>query len=248
MAEFNIPEAQHFLDAVAVADPDQLTACSAWRVHELVAHLAAGAAEVARNLEAYARGGVEEVPTTRSLDEREVPFRAMTFADLQIALSDGVIKQANLLSTILGRDPDAVTPWTGRQMPVAAFVNHTRNEFAIHRWDIVGNDELSDELLADPALTKHAVTALGRVLGSWPNGVHGGPTVAIEAPGQPTIFVGSEGLTFENRSTQAPIRVICETSSDRLLFLWTRTPRPGRIRVLGESGALDHVRSVLPGY
>jgi hypothetical protein len=39
------------------------------------------------------------------------------------------------IAQVLAADPDAVVPWTGRQMAVAKFLPHLRNEFAIHRWD-----------------------------------------------------------------------------------------------------------------
>ncbi|HEV7827556.1 MAG TPA: hypothetical protein VGP04_01665 [Pseudonocardiaceae bacterium] len=69
-----------------------------------------------------------------------------------------------MLEEVLAREPDAVIPWTGRQMAVAKFVPHLRNEFVIHRWDFVGDDQVSAELLAQPELTEHAVDVLGQLL------------------------------------------------------------------------------------
>jgi hypothetical protein len=45
-------------------------------------------------------------------------------------------------------------------LTVTQFVTHHRSEAAIHRWDITGSDDLSDELLAQPELTRHAVSVL----------------------------------------------------------------------------------------
>jgi len=68
------------------------------------------------------------------------------------------------IEQVLAREPEAVIPWTARQMAVAKFLPHLRNEFAIHRWDVVGDDDTSAELLAQPDLTEHAVSVLGQIL------------------------------------------------------------------------------------
>ena len=52
-----------------------------------------------------------------------------------------------LVDDVLDEQPDAVIPWTGRHMAVAKFIPHLRNEHALHRWDIAGDDEVSGELL-----------------------------------------------------------------------------------------------------
>jgi hypothetical protein len=46
-----------------------------------------------------------------------------------------------------------VIPWTGRQMAVAKFIPHLRNEHALHRWDIAGDDYTSGELPGNMDLT-----------------------------------------------------------------------------------------------
>jgi hypothetical protein len=65
---------------------------------------------------------------------------------------------------VLDREPDAVIPWTGRRMAVAKFIPHLRNEHALHRWDIAGDDETSRQLLGDMDLVDHSVGELGRIL------------------------------------------------------------------------------------
>lgn len=54
----------------------------------------------------------------------------------------------SVITEVLAREPDAVIPWTGRQMKVAKFIPHMRNEHALHRWDVAGDDSTSLELLA----------------------------------------------------------------------------------------------------
>ena len=51
------------------------------------------------------------------------------------------------LDAVLNLQPDAVVPWTGREMVVATFITHTRSELALHRWDLVGDDDVSAVLL-----------------------------------------------------------------------------------------------------
>jgi hypothetical protein len=64
---------------------------------------------------------------------------------------------------VLSREPDAVISWTGRRMGVAKFIPHLRNEHALHRWDIAGDDEISHQLLGTMDLVGHSVDELGRI-------------------------------------------------------------------------------------
>jgi hypothetical protein len=49
-------------------------------------------------------------------------------------------------------------------MAVATFVPHLRNEHALHRWDITGDDDTSSALLGQDDLVGHSVGELGRIL------------------------------------------------------------------------------------
>ena len=69
-----------------------------------------------------------------------------------------------LVADVLAQEPDAVIPWTGRRMAVAKFIPHLRNEHALHRWDVVGDDEASAALLGQTDLIEHSVEVLGRIL------------------------------------------------------------------------------------
>ena len=69
-----------------------------------------------------------------------------------------------LVADVLDSEPDAVTPWTGRQMAVAKFVPHLRNEHAVHRWDVAGEDEVSLRILGSEDLVDHSIVELGQVL------------------------------------------------------------------------------------
>lgn len=155
-------EAEAFLDALQGTAPEVVTACDGWTAHEITAHLAGTAAEITRHLEPYLRG--EDVPATQSFEVREAPFRAMDDPTLRRRLEVEEEKMRSVIAQVLAQKPDAVIPWTGRQMPVAKFVPHMRNEFTIHRWDFAGDGEIGVDLLGQQDLTEHAVTVLGKLL------------------------------------------------------------------------------------
>ncbi|MGO9874066.1 MAG: maleylpyruvate isomerase N-terminal domain-containing protein [Acidimicrobiia bacterium] len=134
----------------------RLTACRGWTAHELVAHLAAGAAEEADIIEAHLVG----VPRpTRGFEERESPYRAMPDAHLR----DRLVEEAARLTVALGRlrhrERERVI-FTGRPMSEADFAMHSRSECTLHRWDLVGRDDVGWRMLAQPCLTKHALEVL----------------------------------------------------------------------------------------
>ena len=68
-------ESLELMSTLAGADPDARTACSQWTVHDLVAHLAAGAKENADLIEDALAG--RPARETRSFAEREPAFAAM---------------------------------------------------------------------------------------------------------------------------------------------------------------------------
>lgn len=68
------------------------------------------------------------------------------------------------LGELLDQDRDAELSWTQRRVHAAGFATHMRSEDALHRWDLVGDDDLSTELLAQPDLLEHAVSFIGRPL------------------------------------------------------------------------------------
>jgi hypothetical protein len=57
MTELSMTEATAFMTTLDGVNPQQMTKSSQWTAQELVAHLAAAAAEIARNVEALNEGG-----------------------------------------------------------------------------------------------------------------------------------------------------------------------------------------------
>ena len=252
MTDSPMAEAAAFMTTLDAVDPHQMTKAAEWTAHELVAHLAAGAAEIARNVTAFNEGGAEAVPATRELEDRETPYRQMGFPALCSSLRDHQVEMMDAITTAIGRDPHALTPWAGRQMPIGAFVSHVRSEYTLHRWDLVGDDEVSNQLLAQPDLTAHAVMALGPALTSRGLAAGAEGLVRLASPGQPDIMVSSSGAVFADPETdpgddEGP--AIEADAAARLLLLWGRTPdQPGRVLIPGGLPQLSLLRGLLAGY
>jgi hypothetical protein len=155
-------EADAFLTTVDAAAPEAVSACEGWTTHEIAAHVTGIAAEVDRHLEPYLQG--DPVPKTRGFEEREAPLQALEHADLVMRLDTEETRMRRLVADVLDREPEAVIPWTGRHMAVAKFVPHLRNEHALHRWDVAGEDEVGRQLLGSEDLVGHSVGELGQLL------------------------------------------------------------------------------------
>ena len=242
-------EAEHFFETLENNSPDSFTSCFGWTAHEVVAHLTAASLEIALNLEAYGAG--EPVPTTRSFEEREAPFRQMDDPLLRCELTKSISRMSKALDAVLMSEPDAVVPWTGRQMVVKTFVTHLRSEFAIHRFDLVGDDDIGNELLAQPELTLHAVTVLGKPLLQRGSKSQISPCHAvIGSPGTSDVMVivddqGTRMLVSEEASEPS---VIGDPAA-RLLFLWGRRPSdPSRLSAPAGSKVLSDLQKLLAGY
>ncbi len=241
-------EVDAFLDALEVTPPEALTGCAQWRAHEVAAHLGAGALEIALNLEAYVEG--RPVPATRGFEEREAPFRAMADSALRAALPLSIERVATALDAVLTLEPGAVVPWSGRQMVVASFVAHLRSEFALHRFDLVGDDETSIALLAQPELTDHAVAVLGRALVARGARSATNFVAAVAAPDTRDVVVVVDGdePRLERRDVSLEPAVVGDGAA-RLLLLWGRQPGdPRRLAAPGGAEVLAVLRSLLAGY
>jgi DNA-binding CsgD family transcriptional regulator len=155
-------EAAEFISTVDDVPPQAVSACEGWTTHEIAAHVTGIAVEVIRHLEPFLQG--DPVPKTRSFEEREAPLQAMEHAELLRRLDTEETRMRRCVDDVLDRDPDAVIPWTGRHMAVAKFIPHLRNEHALHRWDLAGDDDTSRELLGALDLVDHSVGELGAIL------------------------------------------------------------------------------------
>jgi hypothetical protein len=137
-------------------------------------------------------------------------------------------------------------------MVVQTFVTHLRSELALHRWDLVGDDETSTALLGQFELTQHAVAVLGRaLLVRGANTVHPGALSAvISSPGalDVEVLVDAEDsrLTFSDAHVDP---VVVADPAARFLLLWGRRPSPPwRLSVPGGAARFGQLQAMLSGY
>jgi Mycothiol maleylpyruvate isomerase N-terminal domain len=246
-------EAEAFLDALQGTAPSVVTACDGWTAHEITAHLAGAAAEVIRHLEPYLRG--DPVPATQSFEIREAPFQALDDGALRRRLEAEEEKMRSVIDQVLEREPDAVIPWTGRRMVVAKFVPHMRSEFTVHRWDFAGDGEIGPALLAQPELTEHAVSVLGRLLVAA--GAEKDPrpgedfAVRLRSEGardvRVTVENGQAGLHLADDDADEPYAEV--DAAARILVIWGRRPdQRGRFRSHLAAPMLARLQALLSGY
>lgn len=244
-----VDPAAAFFDALTELNPDRLTACAGWTVHDLVIHMTSGAEEILRHLQSAIAG--EDIPATRSFADREAPWRKRSYSDACAALPEYVAQVGSALDALLGANPAHVMPWSGRQMPTAMFRSHLRNEFALHRWDLVGSDALGKALLSDFSLTQHTVRALAGPLLTSAKAVPSDWSARLRSPETDDVVISSTDIgltmTIEAPSGEATV----ESDADvRLLLLWNRFApnRDSQMRAPLSGAALQQLRSVLGGY
>jgi hypothetical protein len=248
-------EAEAFLATVEAVPAGAVSACEGWTTHEIAAHVTGIAVEVIRHLEPYLQG--DAVPKTRSFEEREAPLQDMDHADLLQRLDREEQRMRDLVDAVLERDGEAVVPWTGREMAVAKFVPHLRNEHALHRWDLAGDDDLSAELLGDLGLVDHSVEELGRVLLVAGRKHDPDPDadfrVTLRSAGQPDLQVLVEGgtarLAWADHEAGSDNPFVELDSGARQLFIWGRRPdHRGRLHSHVSRPDLARLQMLLSGY
>ena len=156
---------------------------------------------------------------------------------------------------MLAVEPDAVIPWTGRRMAVAKFIAHLRNEHALHRWDVVGDDEVSGKLLGQADLTEHSVEVLGRILLVAGRSHDPDPdtdfSVRLHSEGERDLSVVVHDLeatlTWDALASDPPV-IDCDPAA-RHLFIWGRRPE-GRGRLIShlDQAQLARLQILLSGY
>jgi uncharacterized protein (TIGR03083 family) len=249
-------EAEAFLETLDSMPPQAVTACRGWTTHEVVAHLTSGAEALANQVEAKLHG--QPVPPFGSWEEREPPYRA---------LDDGVLRQrfvraegrmAAAFTEMLAHDSAARYDDVGFGFPVSELVNHMRQEFAIHRWDLIGDDSLGDTLMSQPELLNHSVRMLqvpllerGRALDPAPSAPL---DIRISAGGTDDLRIevrrGETALSLvpPDGGGEATVKVETDPAA-RLLLLWGRRPSDAsRVRSQLEADQLFRLQTLLSGY
>jgi hypothetical protein len=117
--------------------------------------------------------------------------------------------------------------YTGWTTTAARLRMHSHSEAALHRWDIVGDDDVSVELLSDPAMIDHAIAVFAAIpalrearrwsLPTVP------PSIRLRAPGQPdAVPVPGGPPRLEPPREHGPILEL--TAHERILVVWGRCP------------------------
>jgi uncharacterized protein (TIGR03083 family) len=215
---------------------DAPTACAGWTAHELVAHLAAGAAEMAELTEGVL-GGLDDRATV-GFAEREAPYVALADDELRNRLFTEALRLNAAVEALARREPHLCVPFAGRRLTSEDLVMHGRSEAAIHRWDLTGDDVVGRELLSQPELTVHAVSVLGSML----HGASESVSARVQAAGLAGLHArfGSAGhcdvvlivdhdgarLELDDASDRPTVTADADT---RLLALWGRRSAAGAV-------------------
>ena len=93
-----IDEVGAFVATLLATPAHRLTACQGWTVHELVAHLTAGAAEEAALIEAHLEGRPDRA--TEDFASRERPYRQLPDAQLRDRLFEESVRLATGISQL----------------------------------------------------------------------------------------------------------------------------------------------------
>ncbi|MDT5181760.1 MAG: hypothetical protein QOJ95_5958 [Mycobacterium sp.] len=249
-------EAEAFMTTLDETSPGAVSACDGWTTREVAAHVLGIAVEVIRHLEPYLQG--DPVPETRSFEEREAPLRSAGHQTVLSRLDTEDQRMRTLIGDVLAREPGAVIPWTGRRMAVAKFVPHVRNEYALHRWDIAGDDDdASESPLGAMDLVEHSVGELGRILLVAGREHDPDPQsdfhVTLGSVGQPDLRVvvdsDSARLAWSTGPADGNAARVEFAPGARHLFIWGRRPdRRGQIRSETCPPVLDRLQKLLSGY
>jgi len=239
------------LAALDKVQPNSLTSCPGWTAHHVAAHICGNYEEIEQHVTAFGEG--RPLERTRTWEEREQPLRELDYSTLLGRIENRAAAAAVVAGQVLEEQPEAELSWTGRTVQVAGFATHLRSEDALHRWDLVGDDETSHELLSQHDLLVHAVKFIGLPL------LRRG--LASRADSEPLLArvrcEGRDDLVLETSEDgghlsllpQQGLATINGDPAARLLLLWGRKPAPfDRLRVESDRSAASQTQALLAGY
>ena len=239
------------LDEVASTAP---TACAGWSAHNIAAHLAAGSKEIADLIEDKLAGRAER--PTRGFSEREAPFIALADDELRHAMATQGQRKLAAVAALADSD-DPAFQFTGRSFTVAQLFTHSRSEAALHRWDVAGDDDLSDRLLTQAELTRHAVDVLNSLPSLWEapgwRAEHAGVTdrlrIVLRSPDTADIVYERtpHGARFEiiDDGPASGDALVSTDAANRLLTIWGRRSIERPLTLDTDSISPDTVESIL---
>jgi len=239
------------LDEVVSTAP---TACAGWSAHNIAAHLAAGSKEIADLIENKLAGRPDR--PTRGFSEREAPFLALPDDELRHAMGTQGQRKLAAVAALADSD-DPAFQFTGRSFTVAQLSTHSRSEAALHRWDVAGDDDLSEQLLTQAELTRHAVDVLNTLPSlyeapEW-RAEHAGVTdrlrIVLRSPDTTDIVYERtpNGARFDiiDDGTANGDALVSTDAANRLLTIWGRRSLECALTLDTDSISPDTVESIL---
>jgi hypothetical protein len=239
------------LAALDKIEPEALTSCPGWTAHHLAAHICGNYEEIGQHVDAFEDG--RPLERTRTWEEREQPLRELDHATLLARTEDRAASAAAVIGRVLADQPEAELTWTGRKVRVAGFPTHLRSEDALHRLDLIGDDETNHELLGQQDLLVHAVTFIGLPLlrRGLADGAGPEPFLArVRCEGRDDLVVeASKGEAHLSIAAAQGAPTIYGDPAARLLLLWGRKPAPFyRLRAGEDRSAAYRAQALLAGY
>ena len=193
---------------------------------------------------------------TRGFEEREGPLRALNDADLWDALHDRMATLNDVAAAGEAVPADTDVAGTGRTMQVPWFAEHMREELVLHGWDIAGDCDIPAAFragLAEPWMTTHSVTAVGRpLLAKGAKELRPGERIEarLRVPGTDDVLVTADAdHTYIGLTDPEGAATLETDAAARVLLLWGRRPGdPSRICSDAGPETLGQVRRLLSGY
>jgi hypothetical protein len=254
MPDAPIPDAgEAFAAAIDATEPGAPTACAGWTAHDIRAHMTAAFQEVSELLEDSNAG--RPARPTRTFDEREPYFQAMPDEQLREATAENLERSGTAMTAFAQRGPTTTFDFTGRPFTLDQLLTHAQSESAIHRWDFVGDDDISSRLLAQPGLTRHAVSILDTmpVLQEFATsratqgGLHD-VTIVLRSPGEPDVVLEASDGAASFRVSDSTVdgdAVLTTDAGNRLLTIWGRRSSHREIDISGNPALWEVVRHTL---
>ena len=231
--------------------PTAFTSCPGWNAQHLAAHIAGNYEEVRAHVEAFGEG--RPLTRTRSWKEREAPLRRLDHATLLGRIESEAARASAATDAVLAAEPGAELSWTNRTVSISGFPTHMRSEDALHRWDLMGDDETSHALLGQHDLLAHAVAFIGQpLLGRGrARGAAANPfTGRVRSAGTDDLIVRArDGDASVALGPQVGAADIEGDPAARLLLLWGRKPTPfTRLRGTSDAATVAALQFLLAGY
>ena len=246
-------EADAFFATLDTVSPQAVTACRGWTAHEVIAHLASGADALANQIEAHFEH--RAIPEFGAWEQRELPYQAIADHLLRGRLVEAEQRMSAAFGGLLKTGPETTVEQIGFGFPIGELVLHMRQEFAVHLWDLAGDNAETVRLLGQPELLAHSVRMLSQSL--MANGLERDPhpgaalSLRVRCAGHPDLLVtvqaGRGQMALVPPSGAAD--VIVTDPAARLLLVWGRHPSDSRrVRSLLPPDALMRVQTILAGY